>query len=155
MANLESSQYEVAKAVIQNLWKGTVQSEENEYLNGRDFLLFLEDNSLANFLSAKEYIRYTHGDLNPSNILIKNDETYMIDWDMFGKGYFWFDILSLLVHPMTRLTSSERHSLIQEQLPDLSSSSIDELMHKFGQYKVLTLSQISGAEHLVEGYRNL
>lgn len=155
MANLENSQYEVAKAVIQNLWKETVQSEENEYLNGRDFLLFLEDNSLSIFLSAKDYIRYTHGDLNPSNVLIKNDETYMIDWDMFGKGYFWFDILSLLVHPMMRLTPSERRRLIQEQLPDLSLSSIDELVRKFVQYKVLTLSQISGAERLVEGYRNL
>lgn len=155
LSNLGGSQYEIAKAVLGSLWKDQVNSEDHEYLNGRDFLLFLEDSKLVEFLDEKKHIRYTHGDLNPSNIVVKSSEPYLIDWDMFGKGYFWFDILSLVVHPLMKLTKDERQNLIQEQLPDLSSSSIEELVRRFVQYKTITLSQIVGAEHLAEGYRTL
>ena len=49
-------------------------------------------------LSIKEYYILGHGDYKPNNIIIKNDEVFIIDWFGMSKATPWYDLAYLLIH---------------------------------------------------------
>lgn len=115
--------------------------------NGTAFLSYIEDEKeLHNFLANESFIKLTHGDLNPNNILVSEKIFYVVDWDLFDWGYVWFDGLSILTHPEISVDIDVRIRLIQEiyQVRDLEMTK--RLYKLFCQYKAQCLFDCSFAD---------
>lgn len=87
-----------------------------------------------------------HGDLHPENIIINDNLVKLVDWDMSGVGYYWFDVLTLLSHPDTSLNTEEVLSLLDKYLLSSSNEKLSLILMEFMLFKRDQLLQLSSLD---------
>lgn len=88
-----------------------------------------------------------HGDLNPENILVVNDNAYVIDWDLSCEGPFWYDLLSLLTHPHIYFDKKRRIDLFLNHANKISKDEAGQIFYAFCQYKARQLQKLTTHHH--------
>lgn len=77
---------------------------------------------------------FCHGDMNPGNILVENNEYRLVDWDLAGIGPRVYDEFSLLFHPDIDMAFDKRLELMRRAF-ELHESSCP--VHSLGERRVL------------------
>ncbi|MBW2370475.1 MAG: phosphotransferase, partial [Deltaproteobacteria bacterium] len=67
---------------------------------------------LAEQASTDTHIGLMHRDFQSRNIMIKNDQTYIIDFQGARKGPFQYDLASLLIDPYVKLPEASQAQLL-------------------------------------------
>lgn len=122
----------------------------NETRLNNDFQL-LTDN-----ISAAQSDFFMYRDFQSRNIMIKNGETYFIDYQGGRKGPLQYDVVSLLYQVKARIPAEIREKLLTHYLKTLESKSEGsvnptEFMKFYPSFKLLRLLQVLGAY----GFRGL
>lgn len=142
-------------------YKKAVASPQNEhqdsisnYRLGDEFLEYLDQHDKAHLIQGllqPEYLGKVHGDLNPHNIIIDDNDSFihLIDWDLCGWGYYWFDILSIVTHPDLSLSFEQRFELIRNFLSSLTARDCRDVIINFCLFKRQALAQMNN-HRLVE-----
>ncbi len=86
-----------------------------------------------------------HGDLHPENIMVIDENPYVIDWDLCGKGPIWYDLLSLLSHPHLYLSKEQRYRLFLDHSNSFDAKHLDLLFSSFCQFKEKQLFQFASS----------
>ena len=98
-----------------------------------------------------------HGDFHPDNILVDEEGVYVIDWDLAGEGFIWFDYLTLITHPRLRLDLEQRASLFISYFPEFNHNEIIAMFKLFMNHKVLQLEKLVEFDEsllsIVSGYQ--
>ncbi|PJD96464.1 MAG: hypothetical protein CK425_05690 [Parachlamydia sp.] len=99
-----------------------------------------------------------HGDLHPGNIMVFDEQPFVIDWDLCGNGPLWYDLLSLLSHPNLYFSKQKRFKLFLRQCEQLRYEDLDLLFHLFCKFKSNQLKNFARHEskyhELVDSYSN-
>tara|TARA_B100000989_G_scaffold298893_1_gene290798 strand:+ start:244 stop:1032 length:789 start_codon:yes stop_codon:yes gene_type:complete len=98
-------------------------------------------------IEAEDGPRIIHGDLHPENIIIFDDQPFVVDWDLSGVGYRWFDVLTLITHPHSGLKKDEQSDLFREFISDKDDAPIEEIFTQFLRYKYESLAEIAESFH--------
>jgi len=113
--------------------------------------------NLLNKITDGKYWGNVHGDLHPGNLVLSGDEIKAIDWDLSGEGYIWFDYLTLLTHPWTRLNSAERLNLFRKKFVEFNETDVKILFDSFRAFKSKQLKKFakfdSSLNELVNQYQ--
>jgi len=111
-----------------------------------------------------------HRDLQSQNIIIKNDQPVLIDFQGMRKGCLFYDLGSLICDPYVSFTTEERNELInfyyEQMKPDYSrddyaiffwEASAQRLMQALGAYGFLGLKKkkTDFLKHIENGLNNL
>lgn len=100
-----------------------------------------------------------HGDLHPENILVFENNPYIIDWDLSGSGPFWYDLLSLLTHPYLYFDKSSRIEFFLSFCKSLNINDIELIFYSFSQFKINQLNSFSDFpdkwKNLAQKYKEL
>jgi hypothetical protein len=127
-------------------------------INGSDFLIYLNEKGL-NFseILNQKYVSITHGDMNPNNILIREKEIILVDWDLVDRGYLWFDGLSLLTHPDLDFSIDQRVDLFQKLYKFSDLSWLMRMMAEFCRFKYenLVVCNSNELKIIAKKYRQL
>lgn len=111
-------------------------------LNGSQFIFYLQEREYSvQPLVHKNLIGYTHGDLNPNNVIFNQDQVYLVDWDLFDVGYFWFDGLSLVTHPDLKLSVEEQLEILAKTYGFANESWLKRIVIEFYRFKHEQLQQ--------------
>ena len=102
-----------------------------DVINDLDFSLELKKK-----MGNLKYQKFIHGDLHPGNVFAPNK---LIDWDLAGIGWLWYDYLMLLFGPMIDVSFEYRVKKIKDILHELSADEIKELVISFLRYKKIQL----------------
>jgi len=113
---------------------------------------------------------FIHRDFQSQNIMIKNDQPVLIDFQGMRLGNFFYDLGSLICDPYVSFTTEERNELInfyyELKSPDYSrndfaihfwEASAQRLMQALGAYGFLGLKKNKPdfLKHVYSGIRNL
>ena len=85
--------------------------------------------------------------MHPENIIIFDDQPFVVDWDLSGVGYRWFDVLTLITHPHSGLKKDEQSDLFREFISDKDDAPIEEIFTQFLRYKYESLAEIAESFH--------
>ncbi len=130
--------FEVDKSTIENLSAAPVLHEIAENLAQRPRVL-------------------VHRDFQSQNILIRNGQAYLIDFQGMRPGLAQYDLASLLYDPYVDLTDAERNELLEHYCGEKPDSDFQEtlrlcamqrLMQALGAYGFLGL--VKGHKHFLE-----
>ncbi len=116
----------------------------------------LEDafQTFADFLVSTPHEYFMYRDFQSRNIMIKNQTTYLIDYQGGRKGALQYDLASLLYDSKANLSETERTTLYNYYLQTIKNyQSIDEKKFKdyFYAYALVRILQAFGAY----GYRGI
>lgn len=84
-----------------------------------------------------------HGDLHPDNIMVFGDDVKIIDWDLSGVGYYWFDVLTLLSHPRNNIDTKDMFVLLNKYLVELDDEQWLGILMEFVLFKKEQLLKFS------------
>jgi serine/threonine protein kinase len=93
---------------------------------------------------SSTYWRNIHGDLHPDNIIIDNDGNFhIIDWDLSGEGYVWFDYLCLLTHPYLSINKTSMLEIFSNLMNNIEILDLEKIIHIFIKVKIKHLKRIA------------
>jgi len=144
MVNLTpSDQLSCCKRIFENFIERKNIGYEANIASYDDIFSDFLSSSLKKKLCSSEMVRVIHGDLHPENILIVDNEPYVIDWDLSGIGYRWFDLLTLLTSPYLKFSKKNKINFFKEQFAEFSEEEISLLFEKFCLFKTNQLGDYS------------
>lgn len=139
-------------------------SIEWEYING-DVLSSLNlDKQLIIIEQIKELfinrlksnIIFSHGDLHPDNIIVKEKDFYVLDWDLCGNYDIYFDILTLFTSPKLKISIVDRLFFLK-QILKLSDIELKEKVRQFILFKINHLTNFNNSyiTEIIINYKKL
>lgn len=77
-----------------------------------------------------------HGCLDPTNLMIRGNQMFAINWSRCGKGPWWWDLLTLLTHPYLYFSVQWRVQLMAQFAPWIELESGRALFFKFIEFQI-------------------
>lgn len=149
-SNLNKNKQEIILSKILNNIKNNIKtisiSNTNLYsetLSNAD--IFIENKDLYSKLCNTKYLSLIHGDLHPDNIIVTCDNYYVVDWDLFGIGYIWFDVLTLLTSPNLKLNKNQRIYNFIQIFPEFNESEVKLIFNIFIKQKINVFSKLKSS----------
>lgn len=149
-SNLNKNKQEIILYKILNSIKNNMKttSISNINLYSRTLAnvdIFIENKDIYLKLCNSKYLSLIHGDLHPDNIIVKSDNYYVIDWDLFGIGYIWFDVLTLLTSPNIKLNKNERIYNFIQIFPEFTETEVQLIFNMFIKQKINLFSKLQSS----------
>ncbi|MGL4210773.1 MAG: aminoglycoside phosphotransferase family protein, partial [Cetobacterium somerae] len=149
-SNLNKNKQEIILSKILNNIKNNIKtisiSNTNLYsetLSNTD--IFIENKDLYSKLCNTKYLSLIHGDLHLDNIIVTSDNYYVVDWDLFGIGYIWFDVLTLLTSPNLKLNKNQRIYNFIQIFPEFNESEVKLIFNIFIKQKINVFSKLKSS----------
>jgi len=141
-------QLKICDQVLTQQMSGLIKKRietEGEY-NGSHFLEYFQTQGFTlDPLRQDRFFGFTHGDLNPNNIILnQNGIFFIVDWDLLDVGYTWYDGLVLITHPDLDLNLESRMTLLTKVYRFESGAWLQGLVREFYKYKYMQLAQFTG-----------
>jgi N-acetylmuramate 1-kinase len=149
---------------LEHLVEGWAQIELSEAARST---LEVEGEQMAKLLTV-EPRRLIHRDFQSQNILIREEEAYLIDFQGMRPGHAAYDVASLLYDPYVKLSREQRQTLLDYYIQESGQEAshfrriyyravIQRLMQALGAYGCLGLVRGKPAflKHIPQGLENL
>lgn len=149
-SNLNKNKQEIILSKILNNIKNNIKiiSISNTNLYSKTLSIgeiFIGNKNIYSKLCSPKYLSLIHGDLHPDNIIVTSDSYYVIDWDLLGIGYIWFDVLTLLTSPNIKLNKYQRiHKFIQI-FPEFTEAEVKLIFNIFIKQKINIFSELQSS----------
>lgn len=93
-------------------------------------------------------IVHSHNDLHPNNIILNNNNYYVIDWDSYGLNVKLYDEFSFLWHPNLNISIQERFNIFDDLIKKHNYNCFMRTLNKYTIIKKLINAKITDLNHI-------